>query len=153
MPVPSDVVKGKLVLTGLPDLFCYKDVREMIASLPQLLGVEVSASVTNVIVSNVQPTSSNTTSLWVRISNSGGFMGFYVFSAGAWQSIYPIFDEVHAQIQWFSSFDGSVPAGWTKITVTTTEIPASLVPALMAQYVLDPTSSFDIYFAAFFSGF
>lgn len=153
MSIPSNIVRGKLVLQSLPDGFCFTDAKDFISQLPALLGVEIPGEVTNVVVSNVQPNSSQTTSVWVRIGNSGGFVGLYVFSAGQWQQIYPVQTTQVNQIFWLTSEDGSVPPGFQKVDVTSTDVPSNIIAGLMAQYIQDPSATFDQYYAATFIGF
>lgn len=87
-------VIGELVLKSLPELQCFTNFMDFLKALPSLYSVVVPATVTNVIVSNSQPTSSQTTSVWVRMSASNAFLGFYVFSGGKWIQVSPAPQEV-----------------------------------------------------------
>jgi hypothetical protein len=151
MSTPSNLVRGSLVVQNLPELFCFQDARELIQSLPSLLGVEIPDSISNVIVSNTQPTDSQTAALWIRLANSGSFLGLYVFSQGQWRPILPVNTDTTLQIFWFSSDTGDVPAGFTKIESGTPGLPVAVKTALIAQYVT--SGSVDLYFAAIFTGF
>lgn len=153
-PIPSSTIVGSLVVKDLPELFCFEDARSLIEQLPTLLGVAISASnISNVVVGPAQPSDSQTTSIWFRTNNAGNFVGIYVFSGGTWNNIYPINDSTHIQIEFFSSTDGSAPKGWTQITASTPGFPPGVAAALAAQSINDPTSTFKVYFAAYFSGF
>lgn len=149
---PENLVKGQLVVQGIPENACFTSFVDLLKSLPTYLGVQVPASITNVIVSNVQPTSSQTTSIWFRMSNAGSFIGIYVFSQGVWHNIYPINDGNQFQIATFVSLDGSVPDGWTKIKTGDPLLPASLVAGIVADDIMDPTNTFEQRFSAYFTG-
>ncbi len=151
MSDPGNLVRGNLVVQNLPDLFCFQDARQLIEMLPSLLGVQIPDSITNVIVSNTQPTDSQTASVWIRLSNSGGFLGIYVFSQGQWRPILPVNTDTVTQIFWFASGSGDVPAGFTKVVPGTPGIPGSVITALQAQYV--SSGGNDLYYAAIFTGF
>ncbi len=153
MFIPTDIINASLVIKSIPELACFETFTDLLKALPQYLGVEVPASVSNVIVSNQQPSSSQTTSLWIRLSNSGSFLGIYVFSQGQWHNIYPIADDKNIQIEWFTSTDGTAPTGWTLIDTGDTTVDPAVVTQLLTQYVFDPTNTFFIYAAFRFSGF
>jgi len=154
MAIPSNTIKIPLVLTGLPDVKCFTSWQDALQSLPDFLSGELSATdLTNVVVSNVEPSSSQTTSVWFRLSNAGGFIGLYVFSAGAWQQIYPVNVDtpvVTNQIFWFFGDSAQPPAGWTN-TEDYTGLSAAVKADLFAQWVNEG----GIYtkYSAVFTGF
>jgi len=94
MPSSNNLINGKLTVIGLPDLECYEDLKALILDLPNLLGVMIPESITNVVVSNIQPTSGQRDSVWYRLSNGGLFMGIYMFSGGTWIQLIPAPGEV-----------------------------------------------------------
>lgn len=147
---PEDVMKASLVTQNIPENACFENFRQLLEALPQYLAVQIPASITNVIVSNVQPSSSQTTSIWFRVSNAGGFMGIYVFSQGNWHNIYPINDGNQFQMQTFVSLDGTVPDGWTKVEVGDPLLPGPVVTNLIADNFTSGTAT---RFWAYFSGF
>lgn len=149
--IPSNTITGNLVVKNLPETFCFESAHDLIEQLPSLLGVEIpSANVSNVVVSNAQPTDSETTKIWFRFNNAGSFVGIYVFTEGAWTPIYLINDSKHIQIEWFSSTDGTAPTGWVEITASTPGFPPGVAAGLAAQAIADPTSTFNVYFAAYY---
>ena len=154
MTLSSDITRANIVLTGLPDTKCFTSWQDFLQELPNFLGVEISASsITNVIVSNVQPTSSQTNSIWFRTSNDGSFIGIYVFSQGAWQNIYPINVDSPVttnQIFWFFGDSTQPPAGFTN-TNDYTGLSAAVQAALAAMWV-NETGVFT-YYSAVFTGF
>lgn len=149
---PENVVSGALVVQGIPENACFTSFTDLLKALPTYLGVQIPASVTNVIVSNVQPSSSQTTSIWFRYSNAGSFLGIYVFSQGEWHNIYPINDGNQFQIQTFVSLDGTVPEGWTKVAAGDPNLPGPVVTSITSQ---DFTNGAGVVqkFSAYFSGF
>ena len=153
MPIPTDIVTGNLVVKNLPDLFCFESAADLVKNLTEILGVEIpAANISNVVVSNSQPSDSQTTSIWFRFNNAGSFVGIYVFSGGAWIPIYPINNSVNVQLQRFTSSDGTAPTGWTKIEAATPGFPTGVAAALAGE-ALDPGGAgFDTIFWAYFTG-
>lgn len=150
---PTNVIRGGLVVQNIPENACFTSFVELLKALPTYLGVQIPDSVTNVIVSNIQPTSGDTTKVWFRLNNAGSFVGIYVFSQGEWRNIYPINDGNQFTIQTFVSLDGSVPSGWKKIETGDPDLPVAVVSSFVAENVLDPSSTFAQRFAAYFIGF
>lgn len=151
MSTPTNIVRGNLVVQNLPELFCFQDARQLIEQLPLLLGVEIPDFITNVIVSNTQPTDSQTAALWIRLANSGGFLGIYVFSQGRWRPILPVNDGNTLQVYWLTSSDGVVPDGFTRIEAGTPGVSPTVIAALTPQYVSFGTAI--VYYAAIFTGY
>jgi len=149
MSTPSFITKGKLVLQNLPDLFCFTDAKDFLTQLPNLLGVEVPADITNVIVSNTQPLDSQTTDVWFRISNSGSFMGIYVFSQGQWRAVFPYPNGVY----WMYGDSRTVPEGYALIDSSNAAVAPAVTASLMTQYVPDPGNTYFLYFAVTYVGF
>lgn len=152
MPNTSDLVRGQLVVTGLLDTQCFTSWQEVINALPNLLAPEMPNSITNVIVGNTQPTDSQTSSIWFRLSNSGSFLGIYVFSQGAWHQIYPVNVDTPTtttQIFWLAGDSEQVPAGFTN-TDNALILTAAVQAALKAQWVLEG-SIYTLYSAVFTS--
>lgn len=86
----NDVIQGAVKVVNLPDLACFTNFEEFVQALANSLVLEIPQSITNVVDGNSEPTSSQTTVLWVRRDNSGTFVGLYVFTAGSWTQIYPV---------------------------------------------------------------
>lgn len=125
-------VVGELVLKALPELACFKNFTEFLKALPSIYAVNVPAIVTNVIVSPSQPTSSQTTSIWVRTSNSGVILGLFVYSGGRWVQISP----APHQIIWvYGNSDEPDPGYKTTDDASGVEISATLATALKALWI------------------
>jgi hypothetical protein len=153
MSNPENIIKANLVIENIPENACFETFIELLKAIPQYMSVAIPETITNVIVSNIQPNSSQTTSVWFRLSNAGTFLGIYVFSSGQWNNIYPINDGNQIQIETFVSIDGTVPDGWTKIAVGDPLLPPAVVTDIVAGDVMDPTNTFEQKFSAYFSGF
>lgn len=125
-------VIGQLVLKALPETQCFTNFTDFLKALPGLYSVEVPATVTNVIVSNSQPTSSQTTSVWIRMSASNAFIGIYVFSGGEWVQVSP----APQQVIWMYGDSDNPPAGYkTTDDASAVEISATLATALKALWI------------------
>lgn len=154
MSSTPDLVRAAIVLLGLPENTCFTSFQDFINQLPNLIGAEIPSNITNVVVSNVQPSDSQTTSIWFRLSNSGSFLSINVFSNGAWRDIYPINVDTPVdtlQIFWFQGDPTQPPAGWTS-TDDAPGIDAGIKAALAAEWLTgtDPTVQ---YYSAVFTGF
>ena len=153
MSDPGNVTRAEIVLTGLPHTKCFTSWQDFLAALPSFLSVEVPSSITNVIVSNIQPTSSQTADIWFRTSNSGSFIGIYVFAQGVWHQIYPVnVDGVPdtTQIFWLYGDSANPPAGWTN-TDNYAGLSVPVKTALKSQWVLE--GAIYTYYSAVFTSF
>lgn len=155
MPTPSDVATGNIVLLGLPDLQCYTSMQEFVQALPSILGVEIPLSVSNVIVSNIQPNSNQTTYLWARLNNAGGFIGLYIFSAGAWRPIFPVTDGLTGTFGLYRFIGDSraVPAGYRLADASNPAVPGVAVAPIQATWIFDDSNTYYVVYDATFQGF
>lgn len=87
--VPT-VVMGSLKLLGLPDTQCFKSFTEIWKAIEDNFAVILPTSITNVVVSNIQPLDTQRDAVWFRLSNGGTFIGIYMFSDGAWRQVFPV---------------------------------------------------------------
>jgi len=151
MAPTGTVVVGDLVLKALPELECFTNFTDFLKALPSLYAVEVPSTVTNVIVGPSQPTSSQTSSVWIRTDSSGGFIGVYVFSQGQWRLIIP----GPQQIFWLYGDSSAPPAGYiTTDEASGNQISTTLATALKALWIAgDKAGPPFEYFSALFSGF
>ncbi len=151
MPVPQNISVGTLFLKTLPELPCFSSMEEFLVALPDIYGLSIPDSITNVIVSNVQPNSDQTAALWVRLSNSGNFMGIYVFSGGNWVQIVP----TPNAIQWMYGDSASPPPGYANTDdAGTTYVSNALKASLKALWLAgDKTPPSYEYYSAVWIGF
>lgn len=151
----ADITRANIVLTGLPDTKCFTSWQDFLASLPDLLSVEIPvSSITNVVVSNTQPSSSQTTDIWFRVGNDGGFIGIYVFSQGVWNQIYPVNVDTPIttiQIFWFFGDSTQPPAGFTSTQAATIGLSSAVISHLFSLWFND--SGVYTYYSAVFTGF
>lgn len=125
-------VIGELVLTAVPELQCYKNFTEFLKALPSLFAVQVPSTVTNVIVSPSQPTSSQTSSVWIRTNGAAEFVGIYVFSGGEWIKVCP----APNQIIWMYGDSSQIPHGYKSTDdASGVEISTTLATALKALWI------------------
>lgn len=90
MTLPLTVLKGSIVVQGVPDTACFTSFAQLLNSLGQYLSVEIAASsISNVIISNIQPGSADKDKIWFRLANSGVFVGIYKYSGTAWEQVLP----------------------------------------------------------------
>ncbi len=132
MAPTTNVVIGQLLLKALPELQCFTNFTDFLKALPSLYAVEVPSTVTNVITGPAQPTSSQTSAIWVRINNAGTFLGIYVFSAGKWIQIVP----APQQVIWMYGDSSAVPDGYKSTDdAAGVEISTTLATALKALWI------------------
>ncbi len=85
----STSITAPIKVLNLPDSFCYEDMPQFVKALSQYLVAVIPTSVTNVVVSNVQPNDTQRFTVWFRLNNAGTFVGIYIFSNGTWVPLYP----------------------------------------------------------------
>lgn len=154
MPQSSDVVNAPIAVLNLPDLLCVKDLREFLSVLPNYLVALIPTSVTNVIISPSQPLEGERSSLWIRLSNSGGFLGFYVFTGGQWTAIFPVPNSVIAIFR--NPGDPTTPpAGYTRLDdLSGVVMDPTIVTAREATWVPDTSMPGEyLFYEALFTGF
>lgn len=149
MPSNNNVTRAAVVLLGLQETVCFTSMQEFLAALPTLIGVEIPSNITNVVVSNIQPSDSQTQDVWFREGNSGGFISINVFSAGTWNPIYPVNTDTTLQIFWLQGDPANPPKGWTN-TSESAAVDPTLATALAALWI---TGAASTYYSAVFSGF
>lgn len=149
MPSSTNIVKGSIVVQNLPDLACFTDFRELLLSLQTFLSVEIPASITNVIISNIQPGDDQRQSLWIRLSNGGNFIGVYFFAVGAWRQVFPQPNGVF----WMFGDSRDIPNGYLLVDEDNPHFTTSGAQKIMSNYVVSVAGDFFTYFAVTFEGF
>ncbi len=140
MPNSSGVVNGALVAVGNPDFACFTDFASLWKAIPQFFAVSIPSNITNVIVSNVQPTSSQTSYIWFRMSNGGQFIGVYLYSGGTWKQIFP----APGQITWTTYGTAATPPpGY--ITTDDSTLNSALKAYLKSLWRSNGSGSYDYY--------
>lgn len=148
MPITPDVVEGSLKIKGLPDLACFTSMLDFLKALPTYYGIEIPNSITNVIVSNVEPLDTQRDFIWFRRSNSGSFLGIYLYASGSWKQAFP----APQQIFWMYGDSRDVPDGYLLVGPDNPNFTAGEVTAYEAKYIADPTNTYYVYFATTFEG-
>ncbi len=148
MSKQDDVVLVPLVVQGLIETACFDSVPEFIQALTKYLAVQIPTTITNVIVSNTQPLSSERTSIWVRLNNAGSFIGFYVYSGGTWQAVFP---PPNGIIPMYGD-SRDVPKGFTLADEDNAKVGTYLGTLLKARWIRDQTNTYWVYFETTFDG-
>lgn len=108
-------IKGAIKVAGVPDSACFSTFAELLRSLGSYLTVEIpNQTFSNVVISNVQPGQADRDKIWWRLSNSGGFIGIYGYSAGVWVQIFP----APYQVFWLYGDSSNPPTGFRFIDGT-----------------------------------
>lgn len=112
MTLPQTVIKGSIVVQGVPEAACFDTFAELLGSLSQYLSVEIAASsISNVVISNQQPGALDKGKIWFRLDNSGSFLGIYVFTGTVWAQVLP----APGQIFWINGNAATPPKGFQLI--------------------------------------
>lgn len=147
--VIRETIRGALQIDGPIDRDCFSSWQDFIAAIPRLISVEIPSDVGGVVVQQATPSEDDRQKLWLRLDNSGGFVGLFIFAKGKWQPYYAF---VAGQIIWMTGNSASVPDGFSLVTKDVAGIPSTVVNALMSQYVPNGLGGYS-YFAAIFVGY
>lgn len=148
----SDVVDIPLKVLNLPDLLCVKNITDLVQQLPNFLVGQAPTSITNVVVSNVQPLDTQRDSVWFRKDNAGNFIGIYVYSNGTWQQMYPVPGQM---FRMYRNPDDpvTIPVGYTRFDLAP-GIDPTLYTFVIATWMPDPVLVGEyLIFDVIFSGF
>lgn len=109
MTLPTTVIKGSIVVQGVPEAACFDTFSELLNSLSKYLSVEIAqSSISNVVISNQQPGALDVNKIWFRLANSGSFIGIYKFSGTQWVQVLP----APGQVFWMAGNSASPPTGF-----------------------------------------
>jgi len=142
----EDLVYGELQAIGIPDTYCFESAQQYYDSIAKNFRPVFSRSITNVIISNIQPTESQRTSLWVRLSNGGQYIGEYIFTGVAWKQISPVPNGL------FRMYGDSraVPPGYKLADSSNTALTAAQVTFITGTWHLAPSNTwYDIFDVTF----
>lgn len=106
------IITGAIKTQGLLDITCFKDVPDLLQALSQYLTIEIPDSITNVVVSNVQPTDPSRNVIWFKQSAAGQFVGIQVYSGGSWVQLFPVV----GQTTLVKGDSGNPPTGYKVVT-------------------------------------
>lgn len=142
MSVEPDTVIGSLVVKNLTENACFESFEDLVRQLPDWFAVSIPANITNVTISNAQPADADKDNLWIRMSNSGVVIGFYVYSEGKWVQLTPVPKGI------FRVYGDSrvVPAGYLLADADNPFLSTEQATAIVATWHRDPTDTFyDIF--------
>lgn len=141
-------IKGAIKVAGVPDTACFTTFADLINALGEYLRVEIPIqSVSNLIISNVQPGQADRDKPWWRISNSGSFIGIYTYNDGVWSQVLP----APGQVFWLIGDSDNPPAGYS-FTAVASALSGPDYTALIAQAVPVGGPPFT-YYPALYIGF
>lgn len=110
MTLPQTVIKGAVKVQDVPQAACYDTFAQLLQDLGSYLTVEIPASsISNVVIGSQQPNVSDKGKLWVRLSNSGSFLGLYTYSGSTWNQV-PA--GAPGQVYWLIGDSANPPAGF-----------------------------------------
>lgn len=136
-------------ITGLTDTLCFQNIQELLTFLQTNAFAEVPDDVTNVHVSNVQPTSTNKSDMWVRLSSSGTFVGIYMYNGTTWKQVLPI----PQGIFWMYGDSDDIPAGFMLVDGSNPHFTAPEVTHIQLTFYPTPGTPPYTYFAVTWEGF
>lgn len=142
-------VNGALKINNLPDLACFQSFEDLLKALPTFLTVEVPSTITNVIISNVQPQDNQRDAIWFRRSNSGEFIGIYLYSSGTWRLVFP---SPNALIRMYGD-SRDVPEGYILADETNPNLTANQASFIKSSWLKDPTDTWYVIFDVTWVGF
>lgn len=144
------VITGAIKFVDVPNDFCLTNITDLIKFIQKFGKIEFDASqVTNVVVSVDQPEIiQGLNIIWFKISNSGNFIGVFVYVNSQWLQMFP----VPAGIYRISGDSNNPPPGYTLITSTTPGFTAAMVNHLESQWLRDPTDSYWVIFDVVYTG-
>lgn len=148
-------VKGAIKINDLPDLGCFTSFEELLKALPTFLTVEIPSTITNVIVSNVQPLDDQRDALWVRRNNAGSFVGLYIYASGTWRQIYPVGGGNTGTFQLFRVKGDSrtIPEGYLLADEDNPHLTANEASWVKTQWLHNPTQEYYVIFDITYEGF
>lgn len=148
MSKESNIVSAPLAIRGDPSTACFTNIGEFIESLPNFLIAQIPTSITNVIISNIQPLDSERNTIWFRLNNAGTFIGIYVFSDGTWIQMFPPPQGV------FGMYGDSrdVPKGYVLADEDNAALPPGVGLFLKQSWKLSGSGDYYVYFQATFLG-
>lgn len=148
MSTSEDLVYGTLQPIGTPDTYCFESAQQFYESIAKNFKPAFSRSITNVVISNVEPTDEERQSLWIRLSNGGQYIGEYIFSGSTWKQISPVPNGV------FRMYGDSrnIPTGYALADENNPQLTAAQGTFLKGTWHLDPTGTYYDIFDVTFEG-
>lgn len=148
MSSEPDIAAGQLVLKGVLESCSFTGFVDFVRALPDLLGVEIPASVSNVVLSAEQPSEGERGKIWMRQDSDGKFVGGYIFSEGTWSQFFPAPNGIF----WMYGDSRNVPPGYTLADEQNTKLPQGVGLFLKNRWKFDDTATFYTAFEVTFNG-
>lgn len=138
MSTSENVVTGAVKLLNSFDITCYESWPQAVQGLVENLGLVIPGSVTNVIVSNQQPSNSQTNYIWFRQNSAGEFVGIYLYSDGQWTQFFPAPNQI---IRMYGN-STQVPSGFILADSSNPNITAEQAAFLQNTWLPDSSQQF-----------
>lgn len=155
MPITREKLLGQLIINRIPKDLCWGTPTEFIKSLTKILGVNLFINPGNdfVVVGHQVPAPEDKGRLWVRLSRSGVFQGFYMFIGGLWKRVHNYRSD---EIIWMYGDSRDIPDGFQLINELSI-VPSEVRNHVMTQYLTNtaastPTNTVYSYFATIYIG-
>lgn len=145
----SNLVLAPLVIQGLPEGQCFTSFEDLLRSLTKFLSVAIPLNITNVVVSNIQPTDNQRTNVWLRIGNDGNFVGAFLYAIGQWRQIFPQPNGVF----WFYGNSAQIPEGYLLVNLDNPHFTSTQVGVIQQQFIPPGPLEPYTYYAATYEGF
>lgn len=134
-------VTGAWKLVGLPDTACFTSFKDLLLALQAFSVLEIPKTITNVVVSNVQPLDSQRNYVWFRTGSSGHFIGIYVYSDGKWVQVFRAPQEI-IRIGGIGADSRTPPPGYQLIDSDNAGFTSAQVSFIQSGWHKDPTNTF-----------
>ena len=137
-------ITGAIKTINVPDDMTLTTVRDLVLQLSQLLAVEFDVSkLTNVVVSNDEPSQADKDVIWFKVDNSGNFAGVYVYVQSAWTQMFPCPQSLYKVY----GDSRQLPAGYALVSNTLSGFTAAMVAKLQEEWLLIPgtTDAYSIF--------
>ena len=144
----APIAFGTVRIKNFPEDTCFTSFQEFLKALQDFLIVEIPASVTNVIVSNQEPSTAQRGSVWFKFNNAGVFQGIYLFTNGAWNQMLPAPNEVI----WMYGSSDDIPEGFQLIDSDNPNFTAPQITHIQTFFYPTPGTPPYEYFAVTFTG-
>lgn len=139
MPVTREKLLGQLIINKIPKDLCWGTPTEFVKSLTKILGVNLFTNPGNdfVVVGHSVPAPEDKGRLWVRLSRSGVFQGFYMFVGGSWQRVHNYRSD---EVIWMYGDSRIIPEGFQLIDDDSI-VPSDVRDWIVQQYLPDTAAS------------
>lgn len=140
MPIKREKVRGELEIKRIPKDFCWGTPTEFVKALQEIYGVDLFVNAGNdfVVIGHQVPAPGDKGRLWIRLSRSGIFQGFFAFQDGKWQRI---FNYRVDRVLWMHGDSREIPEGFQLIDANSGQIDPDARDHIVGQYLVDTAAT------------